>query len=62
MADEINTGDNILVEFAENNVLLVDPNKIFEKGRPQERLVNHENLSIYANLQAKSLKSKLING
>ncbi len=63
MANEINTGDNILVEFAENNILLVDPNKVFEKGRPQERLVNHENLSIYANLQARVIpRSKLISG
>jgi len=63
MADEINTGDNILVEFAENNILLVDPNKVFEKGTPQERLVNHENLSIYANLQARVVpRSKLISG
>ena len=63
MADEINTGDNILVEFAENNILLVDPNKIFERGQPQERLVNHENLSIYANLQARVVpRSKLISG
>ena len=63
MADEITNGDNVLVEFAENNVLLVDPNKVFEKGRPQDRLVNHENLSIYANLQARVVpRSKLISG
>lgn len=63
MANEITTGDDVLVEFAENNILLVDPNKVYEKGEPQPRLVPPENLTIYANLKARVIpRSKLIAG
>ena len=34
-----------------NNVILVDPNKVFgPDGNPVDRLVKHENLITYANL------------
>ena len=39
MANEITSGDNVLVEFAENNILSVDPNKVYENGEAQPRLV-----------------------
>ena len=64
MADEINNNDNVLVEFAENNIVLLDPNKVLDSnGKPQDRLVNQENLTIYANLQARVVpRSKVITG
>ena len=55
MADNIqgdNSG-NIYVEFDYNNIIVVDPNKTVDAfGKIQERLVDHENLVMYANLEA----------
>ena len=63
MANEINNGNNVLVEFSENNILLVDPNKVYENGSAVNRLVKPENLTIYANLKARVVpRSKLITG
>lgn len=47
MANEIINTENIAVEFAEQNVVLVDPNRIIVDGKIQERLVKHEELTIY---------------
>ena len=64
MANEIYNNDNILVELAENNIVLLDPNKVVDSnGKPQDRLVSQENLTIYANLQARVVpRSKVITG
>ena len=63
MANEIINGDNVLVEFSENNILLVDPNRVFEGGQVKDRLVSPENLVIYASLKARVVpRSKLIAG
>jgi hypothetical protein len=44
---------NILVEFDYNNIIIVDPNKTIDAlGNIRERLVDHENLVMYANLEA----------
>jgi hypothetical protein len=44
---------NILVEFDYNNLIVVDPNKTIDNfGNIEERLVDHENLVMYANLEA----------
>ena len=44
---------NILVEFDYNNIIVVDPNKTIDVfGNIRERLVDHENLVMYANLEA----------
>jgi len=59
---------NIYVETAYNNIILVDPNKttkIGTNGRQivEERLVDHENLVMYANLEAEILpRTKLAIG
>lgn len=55
---------NILVEFDYNNIIVVDPNKtIDDKGNIKERLVDHENLVMYANLEADVLpRTKLAVG
>jgi hypothetical protein len=46
-----NSGD-ILVELDENNIIVVDPNKTIDNfGNIRERLVDHENLVMYANLE-----------
>jgi len=50
-----NNGD-ILVEFDYNNIFVVDPNKTIDNfGKIQERLVDHENLVMYVNLEAEIL-------
>lgn len=56
--------ENILVEFDYQNIVIVDPNKIVDgDGKTQERLVKHENLVMYANLECHiQPRSKLING
>lgn len=46
-----NSGD-IFVELDENNIIIVDPNKTIDNfGNIRERLVDHENLVMYANLE-----------
>ena len=63
MANEIINTENIAVEFAEQNVVLIDPNRIVVNGEIQERLVKHEELTIYVNLQARVIpRSKVIGG
>jgi hypothetical protein len=55
---------NILVEFDYNNIILIDPNKTIDnQGNIQERLVDHENLIMYANLTAQVIpRTKLAVG
>lgn len=55
---------NIFVEFDYNNIVLVDPNKTVDsQGRVRERLLDHENLVMYANLEAQVLpRTKLALG
>ena len=44
---------NILVEFDYNNIIVVDPNKTIDAfGNIRERLIDHENLVMFANLEA----------
>ena len=54
----------VYVETDFDNVVLVDPNKIVnEDGTVDERLVNHENLTVYANLEARVIpRTKLAIG
>jgi hypothetical protein len=66
MADNFfsdNSG-NILVEFDYNNIIVVDPNKTIDgQGNIQERLVDHENLVMFVNLEAEVLpRTKLAVG
>jgi hypothetical protein len=58
-----NNGD-ILVEFDYNNIIVVDPNKTIDSaGKIQERLIDHESLVMYANLEAEVLpRTKLAVG
>ena len=55
---------NIYVENDYENIILVDPNKItLPNGEVEERLVDHEDLIFYANLEAKVLpRTKLAVG
>jgi hypothetical protein len=50
---QADTSGNIFVEVDENNIIVVDPNKTVDDfGNIRERLVDHENLVMYANLEA----------
>jgi hypothetical protein len=67
MAGSVVQGDksgNILVEFDYNNIIVVDPNKTIDAfGNIKERLVDHENMVMYANLEADLLpRTKLALG
>jgi len=55
---------NIYVETDYDNIIVVDPNKVVDSdGNVSERLVNHEELVMYANLEAKIIpRSKLVVG
>jgi hypothetical protein len=55
---------NILVEFDYNNIIVVDPNKTIDaQGNMKERLVDHENLVMFVNLEAEVLpRTKLAVG
>ena len=63
MADKITKG-NIWTSNVGNNLIIVDPNKIVgSDGSPQDRLVNSEDLVMYANLEAKIFpRSKVVAG
>jgi len=44
----------VYTEFDYNNIIIVDPNKtVDDNGVVSERLIDHENLVMYANLEAK---------
>jgi len=64
MADKFFNNQNVYVEADYDNIVVVDPNKMVEPdGKVVERLVNHEELVIYANLEAKVLpRTKLALG
>jgi hypothetical protein len=48
----VNNGENILVEFDYQNITVIDPNKLVDNnGKVSERLINHEDLIMYANLE-----------
>jgi hypothetical protein len=48
----VDNNENVLVEFDYQNIVLVDPNKIIDsEGNVKERLLKHENLVYYANLE-----------
>ena len=55
---------NILVEFDYQNIIVVDPNKTIDNsGNIKERLVDHENLVMYVNLEAELVpRTKLLVG
>jgi hypothetical protein len=47
-----NNSENILVEFDYQNISVIDPNKVIDQdGKIKERLINHEDLVFYANLE-----------
>ena len=55
---------NIYVDFDVQNLIIVDPNKLQDNdGKIRERLVDQENLVMYANLETKLLpRTKLAVG
>ena len=63
MADKINKG-NVWTNNVGNNLIVIDPNKIVgSNGGPQDRLVNTEDMVMYANLEARIFpRSKVIAG
>ena len=60
----VDSSENILVEFDYNNIVIVDPNKVIDSdGNSKERLIKHENLVMYANLECKPIpRTKLAIG
>jgi hypothetical protein len=56
--------ENILVDFDYQNIIIIDPNRIVDnEGNVKERLVKHENMVMYANLECKVLpRTKLLLG
>ena len=62
MADKLNSGD-IYTNAVGNNLVVVDPNKIVANGKVKDRLVDHEDMVMYANLTARIFpRSKIIAG
>jgi hypothetical protein len=64
MADNLGNNDNIFVDFDCQNIILVDPNKTQNSnGTVSERKLAHENLVMYANLEARVIpRTKLAVG
>jgi hypothetical protein len=51
--NNINQNENILVTVDQQNIIHIDPNSVVDSnGQIQSRLVNHENLVMYVNLEA----------
>ena len=62
MADKLNSGD-IYTDAVGNNLVVVDPNKIVVNGVVKDRLVDQEDMVMYANLTATIYpRSKVISG
>ena len=62
MADKLNSG-NIYTNAVGNNLVVVDPNKVVLNGEIKDRLVDHEDMVMYANLTAIIYpRSKVISG
>ena len=62
MADKLNSG-NIYTNAVGNNLVVVDPNKVVLNGEIKDRLVDHEDMVMYANLEARIFpRSKVIAG
>lgn len=50
----VGKSNNVLVEYDYQNIILIDPNKLIsDDGKAEERLVDHEDLVMYANLTCK---------
>ena len=62
--NEFYNNQNVYVETDYDNIIVVDPNKVVDSGgKVSERLVNHEELVMYASLEAKIIpRSKLVVG
>ena len=62
--NDLYNNQNIYIETDYQNIIIVDPNKVVdENNQVQERLVNHEELVKYVNLEAKVLpRTKLVVG
>jgi len=60
----VDNNENILVEFDYQNIFVVDPNKVIDKdGKAKDRLVKHEDLVMYVNLETSIIpRTKLANG
>ena len=52
MANNLDTNEDILVKVDQNNLIFIDPNSIVVDNKVQTREVHHENLVMYANLEA----------
>jgi len=51
--DKISQNENILVRINQQNIIHIDPNSVVDSnGQVQTRLVDHENLVMYVNLEA----------
>lgn len=62
MADNLNQ-KSIYVETDYDNIILIDPNKIVVNSEVKDRLVDHEDLVFYANLETKVIpRTKLAIG
>lgn len=49
---DLKNNENILVKVDQNNLIYIDPNSVMVDGEVLPRLVNHENLVMYVNLEA----------
>jgi hypothetical protein len=60
----VGKSNNVLVEYDYQNIILIDPNKLIsDEGRAEERLVDHEDMVMYANLTCKLIpRTKLAIG
>ena len=62
MADSLNQ-KSIYVETDYDNIILIDPNKIVVDSKVRDRLVDHEDLVFYANLETRVIpRTKLAIG
>jgi hypothetical protein len=61
MADELKNSENILIKVDEENILYLDPNSLIDDGVVKQRLVQHEKLVMYVNLEADIVPRSRVN-
>lgn len=63
MADKLLNSGDVYTNPVGDNVVVIDPNKVLVNGEAKDRLVNHEDLVMYANLSARIFpRSKILAG
>ena len=60
--NDLLNSENILIKTDQNNLVYIDPNSVIENGEIAPRGIKHENLVMYANLEADVIPRSYLTG